>query len=92
MFGTVPHRNRAAEKATHLVRLAGAPSVSLIFIPQKGETGMDAMREKYFQNIELLYRQHAAEMVQLAYRRTGDHQTAEALVQEVFLVACYKPT
>ena len=57
----------------------------------EGETGMDEMREKYIQNIEMLYRQHARAMVQLAYRRTGDHQTAEAMVQEVFLVACCKP-
>lgn len=37
-----------------------------------------------------LMRQYAPLMVQLAFRRTGDPQLAEELVQETFLTACKK--
>ena len=37
-----------------------------------------------------LMRQHAPLMVQLTFRRTGDPQLAEELVQETFLTACKK--
>ena len=37
-----------------------------------------------------LMRQHAPLMVQLTFRRTGDPQLAEELVQETFLTACQK--
>ena len=37
-----------------------------------------------------LMRQYAPLMVQLTFRRTGDPQLAEELVQETFLTACKK--
>ena len=37
-----------------------------------------------------LMRQHAPLMVQLTFRRTGDPQLSEELVQETFLTACKK--
>ena len=40
--------------------------------------------------IGLLMRQYAPLMVQLTFRRTGDPQLAEELVQETFLTACKK--
>lgn len=42
------------------------------------------------EQIGRLMRQHAPLMVQLTYRRTGDPQLAEELVQETFLTACQK--
>lgn len=42
------------------------------------------------EKIGLLMRQHAPLMIQLAYRRTGDPQLAEELVQETFLTACQR--
>lgn len=45
-----------------------------------------------FQNkiIHSLMVQHSTLMVQLTYRRIGDWQLAEDLVQETFLTACCK--
>jgi len=42
------------------------------------------------EHIGALMRQHGPLMVQLTYRRTGDRQLAEELVQETFLTACQK--
>ena len=45
------------------------------------------------QQTQLIYRlveQHSSFMAQLAYRKLGDPQQAEDLVQEVFLLACRK--
>lgn len=41
--------------------------------------------------IKALMEKHASSMVQLTYRRTGDWQLSEDLVQETFLTACCKP-
>ena len=49
--------------------------------------GMNKEQSSYISD---LHNKYASSMVQLTYRRIGDADLAKDLVQETFLIACYK--
>ena len=49
------------------------------------------MTKEQMKLINNLVEQHAGAMAQLTYRRIGDRELAQDLVQETFLTACCKP-
>jgi DNA-directed RNA polymerase specialized sigma24 family protein len=65
-------------------------SVPVLHIDFERQVGID-MNKEQSDFISILHAKYASSMVQLTYRRIGDTELSKELVQETFLIACYKP-